>query len=160
MTKCNDLNLNAFHDGELPESDRGRVEVHLRECEACNRELAWIRETSRLLQSAPIDDITPEELARVHDAVDGIDDYRVFRIGGTLGLIAASILIIGMAWLNAIPTSGTNPGAPGPVASGPTPEAWERTAVTLRVYAPAADGIQKHDSDFADYMLDGLAMGR
>jgi hypothetical protein len=30
--------------------------------------------------------------------------------------------------------------------------------VTLRVYAPATDGIQKQGLDFADYMLDGLAM--
>jgi len=158
MNECDVQNLGAYHDGELADADRARVEAHLRTCESCRAELGAIREASRLLREARFDDLTAQELAGLHHAVDEVDDYRVWRIGGTLGLIAASILIIGMAWLNALPSPGTGSGGNTTVASRPQP--WERMAVTLRVYPPLPTGnaIQPHDLDAAEFMLDGLAL--
>jgi anti-sigma factor RsiW len=161
MTDCDVQILSAYHDGELPGADRTRVEAHLRECASCAAELAGIRESSRLLREAPFDELTANDLANLHGAVDDVDDYRIWRVGGSLGLVAASILIIGMAWLNALSSPARN-SAQTPLAVSPSSQSWERTAVTLRVYPPlpSNDAIQPHDDQLADYMLEGLAMGK
>jgi anti-sigma factor RsiW len=161
MTQCDVQILSAYHDGELAEADRSRVEAHLRECPSCVEELAAIAESSRLLREAPFDELSATQLANLHAAVDDVDDYRIWRIGGSLALIAASILIIGMAWLNAMPTPERS-GNPTQIATTPAAESWERTAVTLRVHPPlpSNDAIQRHDDQLADYMLEGLALGK
>jgi anti-sigma factor RsiW len=162
MTECDVQILSAYHDGELADADRMRVEAHLRECASCAAELAAMRESSRRLHEAPFDELTTAELAKLHDVVGDIDDYRIWRIGGSLALVAASILIIGMAWLNAMPSPAGSSQAT--IASTPpsSSQSWERTAVTLRVYPPlpSNDAIQPHDDQLADYMLEGLAMGK
>ena len=159
MTECDVQILSAYHDGELTDAERIRVEAHLRDCPTCSAELASIRESSRMLREAPFDELTTTDLTKLHDAVDDIDDYRIWRIGGSLALVAASILIIGMAWLNALSSPAQNP-TPTPLAVSPSSQSWERTAVTLRVYPPlpSNDTIQRHDDQFPDYMLEGLAM--
>ena len=161
MTECDLQILGAYHDGELAEADRSPVEAHLRECPACAAELAGIREASRLLRAAKFDELNAAELANLHAAVDEVDDYRIWRIGGSLALVAASILIIGMAWLNAMP-SPARESSQTPLAVAPAAESWERTAVTLRVYPPLPSNgvIQPHDDQLADYMLEGLALGK
>jgi anti-sigma factor RsiW len=165
MTECDHQILSAYHDGELSGADRLRVEAHLRECASCAAELAGIRESSRLLREAPFDELTRDDLANLHAAVDDVDDFRIWRIGGSLGLIAASILIIGMAWLNALPTPGrdSTTGQTTVVTTMPASQSWERTAVTLRVYPPLPStdsAIQPHDDQAVDFMLEGLAMGK
>jgi len=164
MTDCDVQILSAYHDGELPDADRSRVDAHLRECSACAAELAAIGESSRMLREAPFDELNQQDLANIHAAVDEVDDFRIWRIGGSLALIAASILIIGMAWLNAMPAVSRS-GAPSPLAVSPpsSSQSWERTAVTLRVYPPLPsthDAIQPHDDQVIDYMLEGLALGK
>jgi anti-sigma factor RsiW len=165
--ECDVQLLSAYHDGELTDADRTRVEAHLRECDACSVELADIRESSRLLRSAPFDELTRADLDNLHGAIDDADDFRVWRVGASLGLVAASILVIGMAWLNALPSRTAAPigggGAVATTATTPASQSWERTAVTLRVYPPlpAADhSIQSYDAQLADYMLEGLALGK
>ena len=163
MTQCDLQILSAYHDGELTDADRVRVEAHLRDCASCAAELAGIRESSRLLRETPFDELTPADLANLHASVDEIDDYRIWRIGGSLGLVAASILVIGMAWLNALPSPNRAPAGQTPLAVAPQPQSCERTAVTLRIYPPLptdADAIQPHDAHLADLMLEGLAMGK
>ena len=166
---CDVQLLSAYHDGELEGADRARVEAHLRQCDACASELAGIRESSRLLREAPFDELTRADLEKIRHAVDDVDDYRIWRIGGSLGLVAASILVIGMAWLNALPSrtmtptgGGTNVATTTTTTTQPAFQAWERTAVTLRVYPPlpAHDSIGPHDAQLADYMLEGLALGK
>jgi anti-sigma factor RsiW len=161
MTECDVQILGAYHDGELPDADRARVDAHLRECPSCAAELAGIREASRMLREAPFDELSSAQLAKIHNAVEDVDDYRIWRIGGSLGLIAASIFVIGMAWLNAMPSPARNSNQTT-VATTPASQSWERTAVTLRVYPPlpSNDAIQPHDDQLADYMLEGLAMGK
>jgi anti-sigma factor RsiW len=162
MTECDLQILGAYHDGELADADRLRVEAHLRECPSCATELAALGESSRLLREAPFDELTAADLSKIHDAVDDIDDYRIWRIGGSLALVAASILIIGMAWLNALSSPARNISQTAVVSTPSSSQSWERTAVTLRVYPPmpSNDAIQPHDDQLADYMLEGLAMGK
>src|SRR5687768_16142829 len=119
MTECDVRILGAYHDAELSDADRTRVQAHLRECPACGAELAGIRESSRLLHDAPLDDLSAADLANLHVAIDDVDDYRVWRIGGSVGLVAASILVIGMAWLNALPAPRANPAGGTSVATTP-----------------------------------------
>src|SRR5688500_12096597 len=98
MPSCDQQPLGAYVDGELSIEERARVEAHLRECAACAREVALIREAGRRLAEYPFEDISPRELDNLHRAVaDASDDGRVMRIGGTVGVIAASILIVGVA---------------------------------------------------------------
>jgi anti-sigma factor RsiW len=154
MSPCNEQLLGAYFDDELAPEARFRVEAHLRDCPACARQLEMLRDASRLLRDYPFQDITGRERMRLHEAVDAAIDRPIWRIGASLGLIAASILIVGLAWLNAL-VPGTAPVNSSPVASAPAAEQWEKVAMTLRTdWAPtqAEDQVQ-----LADSMVAGLS---
>ena len=154
MSACDEQLLGAYFDGELAPEARQRVEAHLRDCPACARQLEMLRDASRLLRDYPFEDITDRERMRLHQAVDAAIDRPIWRIGASLGLIAASILIVGLAWLNALSPAGkptVAASAPNTVAPG---ESWEKVAMTLRTdWAPtrAEEQIQ-----LADGMMKGL----
>jgi len=93
---------------------------------------------SQLIGAMHPDDMTADELARVHDAVDAAQDLEseidrpaVLRIAGFLLATAASILIISSAWLLEVPPSS----APR-IGLGPTVPAWQYAAVDPRETAP------------------------
>jgi anti-sigma factor RsiW len=164
VSECDEQILGAYHDGELTVADRARVEQHLATCARCSASLARLHEASQLFASYPFKDITSDELNRLHAAIDeegreeAGEEAVLFRIGGTLGLIAASILVVGFAWLRTLPSSP----APGqatvstPVAVNPTNEpAWERVAVTLRPDPASPDQDQSQMAE-ADFMADQL----
>jgi hypothetical protein len=46
--------LSAYMDGELPPTDRARVEKHLQECESCTEHLQELRQTVRLVRELPL----------------------------------------------------------------------------------------------------------
>src|SRR5215475_3372679 len=99
MSECDEQLLGAYHDGELNHADRARFEQHLATCPSCSAELARLRDASQLTVDYPFQDITAKELKNLHQAIDeSNEDQFVLRIGGTLGLIAASILVVGFAW--------------------------------------------------------------
>src|SRR5690349_1789363 len=103
--------LAAYHDGELGPADRARVESHLLACASCATELRLLRETSRRFADERFDDLAPDELARLHAAIDEAESDRpLLRIAGAIGVIAASILIVSCAWLMDLPrgTSGAS----------------------------------------------------
>ena len=177
MSPCDEQLLSRFLDDELSASQRSDVEAHLAACPACAGHVSFLRETSGLLRAYPFEDLTPVELGRLHRAVseevsDDAGEEKVWRIGGTLGLIAASVLIVGVAWLKQLPAaSSTQQGGTG-VATGPrTPlQPWERAAVTLRpdpswylVDQPGGvgrfDDVQLAEANvqLADWMIAGLA---
>ena len=176
MSRCDQEQfLSAYHDGELAADDRARVEQHLRDCPACTRELEQIRAASLLLREYPFQDLTPGELRDLHDAIEDAGDRQIWRIGGSVGLIAASILVIGLTWLNVLPDRpqpNAMPTPAGPIAAGPAQD-WQRIAMTLRpdplrtddtmgpTYArgdigPVAAGVPRYDTGLADYMVEGL----
>jgi anti-sigma factor RsiW len=157
MSPCDEQLLGAYFDDELAPDARLRVETHLRDCPACARQLEMLRDASRVLREYPFEDITDRERMRLHEAVDAAIDRPIWRIGASLGLIAASILNVGLAWLNAL-SPGSPPRTSGPVASAPATAAaenWETVATTLRTeWAPtqAEDQVQ-----MADAIVKGLA---
>ncbi len=54
--------LEAYHDRELEESRRERVEAHLQACESCRAELNRLQALSHLLQASPLPEgFTPPE---------------------------------------------------------------------------------------------------
>jgi anti-sigma factor RsiW len=154
MSACDEQLLGAYFDGELAPDARQRAEAHLRDCPACARQLAMLSDASRLLRDYPFEDISDRERIRLHQAVDAAIDRPIWRIGASLGLIAASVLIVGLAWLNAL-SPVSRPVAEAPVAV--KSDSWERVAMTLRAdWAPtqAEDQVQ-----LADSMVKGLAPG-
>lgn len=153
MSVCDEqLLLSAYLDGELDAAARDRVEQHVRGCAACAAELGMLRDASRQLREYPFEGIRADELADLHRVVEEAGEQRIWRIGGTIGLIAASVMIIGMAWLKALPAPSGAAGATVAVQSAKPQAAWEKTAVTLR-----AEPLYSND---ADWMLEQLAMGR
>lgn len=143
--------LSAYLDGELDAAARAVVEEHLRTCGDCRAELQFLRETSQQLRDYPFENLSPAELDRIHAAVsESVEEPRLLRIGGTIGVLAASVLIVGMAWLKALPTS--SPATPdGQIIASAPSESWERMAMTLR-----PEPILSND---ADWMLEQLALG-
>jgi anti-sigma factor RsiW len=160
MDRCDRQLLEAYRDGELDAAGRARVERHLAECPECARALAELSELSQMLSGYSFQDITEDELAAVHQAVEDAQVQRVWRIGGSLGLVAASILIVSLAWLNAVPPAPARL-RPRMTVSAP---AWEQVATTLRAGPlPAGDAnpeMRLATSEASDpllnLMLDGL----
>jgi len=166
MDRCDRQVLEAYRDGELDAAARARVEQHLASCPDCARELQELGKLSQMLASYSFQDITPQELRAVHQAVDDAQVQRVWRIGGSLGLVAASILIVSLAWLNTVPPVRTRL-RPQTTVSAP---AWEQVATTLRAgplpgdidNRPRGEQIQLAeaqytDAQLAEWMLDGLS---
>ncbi|MCL6499170.1 MAG: zf-HC2 domain-containing protein [Firmicutes bacterium] len=60
-----ELLLPWFVAGTLPEPERSAVEEHLRGCEVCRREEAWLRGVADAVRSRPVPSPAPELGARV-----------------------------------------------------------------------------------------------
>lgn len=164
LSSCDPSRLSAYLDGELDAAAREQVESHLAACPSCSAELESLRSVSSAVASYRFDDLRPEELARLHQAIDNsmIEvDPAIWRLGGTLGLIAASILVVAGTWLAVLPAS--RPGQQSQqttVATADVP-AWERTAMTLNVehVRQADDPIYLADAQLDDWMLNALKTG-
>ena len=155
--------LGAFFDGELSADERRRVEAHLRKCPQCTEQLQMIRQASQVLAQHSWDDLKPAELRRVHEAIDREAERPILRIGGTLGLVAASVLIVSCAWLMELPAANSGGTQRQTTVAAAPAEPWEQVATTLR-----ADPLQQQASDdttqladadakLADWMLEGLS---
>jgi hypothetical protein len=105
-----------------------------------------------------------------HAAVDvaAAEDARFTRTAATIAVIAASVLIIGLAWLRVLAPQPSAPQPPGLPLAGTwssREQAWERVATTLRPdpltlpARPDPGGVTQNDgfdADVADWMLSGL----
>jgi anti-sigma factor RsiW len=162
MNRCDEQLLSAYADGELSPEHAAKVEDHLRQCASCAAALRQIREASRLLREYPFEDIRPDELRDAHAAIDSASDRPILRLGFTLGVLAASLLIVSCAWLMELPAAtrsdqSTNPST---MARSAPPPQWERMAMTLRADPlphPGDDTSQFADAQLADWMLKGLS---
>jgi anti-sigma factor RsiW len=152
--------LAAYHDGELDPPARAAVEEHLRACDACAAELSRIRAAALPLQALRNATPTPEQFSKFRAVVEeAADDGRTRRMAQSLAVMAASILIVGLAWLRVLapapPTSVTPPAVAARDA-----EPWEKVAVTLRAdpdaLPPTGENVAQSDVDFAEMMLQGL----
>jgi anti-sigma factor RsiW len=159
MSSCEPQLLSAYLDGELSPQQAQHVELHVRDCPQCARELEQMLEASRAIAEYPFDELRPDELARLHKAIDERADQPVWRLGVILSGLAASILVISATWLAELPPR--IPVVHSGFATTVQPENWEKLATTLRVSplpleAPDRSEIQVADAQFAQWMLSGL----
>lgn len=124
MSQCSlQTSLESFYDGQARPEVAREIERHLPTCAACAAELERLAQLSDLLGTIRPEPIRADELARLHQAVDGVEDRGVLRLVAGLSAIAASILIISSAWLY----DGPRPVNRTIVDRAPQPS-WERMA--------------------------------
>jgi anti-sigma factor RsiW len=149
MQTCETELLSAFVDGELEPAAMERIASHVATCAICQAEVNALRELSAAFASAPFDDLRPIERARLHQTLEEKADAPIWRIGGAMGLIAASILVVAGTWLVSIPSKAPRPGGPVIAANA---EEWEQIASSLRVEVPG------NEPQIDQWMLDQLAL--
>jgi anti-sigma factor RsiW len=149
MDHCEPQLLSSFVDGELEPAAMERVASHVATCGACQAEVKALRELSAGFAAVPFDGLKPIERARLHRKLDEQVDAPIWRIGGAMGLIAASILVVAGTWLVTIPANAPRPGGPT-VATNL--EEWEQIASSLRVEVPG------NEPQIDQWMLDQLAL--
>lgn len=132
--------LNAYHDAELGDAEAHELERHLETCMTCQAELEEIQAVSEAFAGLAASATSPAAMARAHAAADAASEligsaaesrHVLFRVAGLLTAVAASVLLVGSAWLLEPPAAPTGIGA---VVIGPTPAPaaeWERIAMTL-----------------------------
>jgi anti-sigma factor RsiW len=166
------LLLAAYHDGELDPPARRRVEDHLRDCPTCAAELERLAAASRLLHPLRAEFPDRRTLRHFHEAIDdaAADDARFVRTAASIAVIAASVLIVGLAWLRVLaPQPATAPAPPTGAGLAGTwssrEQAWEHVATTLRPdpltlpARPDRTGVAAnygYDAGVAEWMLSGL----
>jgi anti-sigma factor RsiW len=91
--------LEAYHDGELPPPRHQAIERHLPQCPVCVSELAELASTSELLASSPRTGLSQIALHRLHRKVDDLMEEGMLRLIRVLSAVAASVLVVGSAWL-------------------------------------------------------------
>jgi anti-sigma factor RsiW len=124
--------LSAYHDGELPGAAMREMDLHVETCVACAAELEEIREVSRSFSEMAAEDLSSAAMARAHAVAEGAAaelGSPVLRVAGLLTALAASVLLVGSAWLREPPAGDGQPSKVA-VAPAPAPE-WERVAMTL-----------------------------
>ena len=159
MNGCEPSLLSAYLDGELDRAATERVAAHLKECAVCAAELASLRELSRSLAGVRVPELSADELDRIHQALDESVDAPVWRLGGMIGVIAASILVVSATWLVTLPArSPVRTMTQETVASTAQLADWEQVAVTLRVEPPQVgeDRVYLADAHLDEWMLEGL----
>ncbi len=156
--------IDAYHDGELDSASAAEVEQHLTLCAICQSELRELRELSSLAKNIGSSGVSPVGMARIHRAIDDEQESApsVLRIAGMLTGLAASILIIGSAWLWETPPAHAN-GRDIIVISSPEQPAMN-LAMNLEPALPlprspweVQDQQMIADARLADWMVEGLS---
>jgi anti-sigma factor RsiW len=100
MTPCPTSNeLSAYHDGQLPADRRDAIASHLAACSSCTLELSRLVALSQLFAQTVRPHLSQIARYRLHAAADAAMERGLIRIGWSLSGIAASVLIVGSAWL-------------------------------------------------------------
>jgi len=156
--------LHAYYDGQLAAEPSRQIREHIAGCQICAQELDELAKLSRALAMVQFGEMTPLELARLHRNLDVSTQRGILRLAGALSAVAASVLIISLAWLSQTPASRTVIGT----VQGPTHslEAWERLAMGENVPAGAPNpgglpdrgvaAAQAADRNLTNWMLDNL----
>ena len=155
--------ISAYHDGELDQAASKAIELHLHTCEECTEELESLRQVTSAMADFDPGQMTPIELARLHRELDRADEGSLVRF--TVGLIgmAASVLIISLAWIGQPTTQPTRTSSNLPQV---LPQ-WQRLALGEPLQAPyihdesgvpiPETGVAKGpDKDTIEWMLSGL----
>ena len=107
MADCEyQVRVHAYHDGELTPPERQAVEVHLRACPVCARELEGLRRMSALFASARLPELSPAAIQRLHRGkVRGASapaltlEPALVRTSEFFATAAAAMLLLCAAWL-------------------------------------------------------------
>lgn len=157
MSECShQTSLESFYDGQAGPQVAREIERHLPTCAACAGELERMAQLSQLLGTIRPEPIRADELSRLHQAVDGVEDRSVLRLVAGLSAIAASILIISSAWLY----DGPRPANLTVVAA--RQQTWEQLASSGRADEPInarTMGTARNDKlrrDTTDWMVVGM----
>ena len=146
--------LDAYFDGELGQDAAREVAGHVGGCADCGRYVAELGDMSRLFGQRPRPrDITPSELSRLHRAVDRVYSQPLLRLAVAVSAVAASILIISLAWLSVLSSPRTVDVVVSPVVEEPT---WERLAAGEGpALIPGDKQTGMADNATINWMLDG-----
>ena len=100
MTPCpSNLELSAYHDGELDAARREELEQHLAYCMACVAQLSELQMLSGMFAMAPSPVLSQMGMGRLHRAMDGEMDQGIMRLARVLSAIAACVVLVGSFWL-------------------------------------------------------------
>jgi anti-sigma factor RsiW len=136
MTSCGQQHLlEAYHDGELDADARVRFETHLQTCASCAAELDRLRAASEPLRRLRAERLSPQQLEAIHQRLEGVtaeDDSRTMRLAATMAVLAASVMLIGLAWLRVLTPAPQTPVRTISSSPPPSDRAWERVAMTLQ----------------------------
>ena len=91
--------LDSFHDGELDETSRARIESHLIECPECAAELERLQAVSRLFTASPVPRLSQIAVYRLHRRTDEAMEEGLLRIMRVFSAVAACLLVAGSALL-------------------------------------------------------------
>jgi anti-sigma factor RsiW len=142
---CSSVDLKAYVLGELPESEKGLVAGHLRECASCGEEMERLSLTHLALVSLR-DEEVPRRIAFVSDKIFEPRWWqRVWRSGPAMGFASAALLacaILAHGFIRPAPLTG-------PPATVDTAAVERRVAtqVSERVNAIVAQAVTKAVSD-------------
>lgn len=96
------LELSAYHDGELDAARRAEIDRHLLECAACLAQLSELQLLSGMFASAPMPALSEAGFRRVHAKVDSAMEQGIIRLARVLSAVAACIVLIGSFWLTRV----------------------------------------------------------
>lgn len=153
--------LGPYVDGELNAEQEAEIEAHLGACDACRAEVGEIRELSHLAGAISTDGMSVAAIRRIHQAVDADQRLIIFRVAGILTGLAASVLVIGSAWMAEFPGAAQRIPAQTIVIDVEHAKAWEQVALGRE---PLPTGVVEWDdrsrlaaeSSMASSILEGL----
>jgi anti-sigma factor RsiW len=102
---CDGVKLQAYHDGELPPSERAEVESHLNACDHCRTALAELRELSSAFAEVSLPELPGPVMSRLHGVWPksrAASDRAVRRITGWMTAVAAAVLAFGLIHTRAL----------------------------------------------------------
>jgi anti-sigma factor RsiW len=122
------INLNAYYDGELPPAESKAIASHIETCPACQLELVKLAELSQHIRAfdEPTPRISQIEMARLKGAVlkqPALQVSGLMPVARWLMRFAAALLIAGGAAVFVTTQNTSN------AAATATPATWEEAAV-------------------------------
>ena len=150
--------VDAYYDGELDGEALAGFEAHLTDCAACREELESLRSLTGHFSTTTTSELISSELRDLYAIAKKPAERPLGGFAVGLLATAASLLVVGTAWLMEIPRLA--PATPT-VAVREVPD-WEQFAMGGPVTpAPGLDDrTAVAENDLADWMLSGLSAGR
>ena len=137
--------VSAYHDGELPEEERVRLEAHVARCASCARELEELRELSRALSGTHIPGAPAAVFERWHGTVATVRERVLIGMAEALTAAAAVVLAACASWVWY--------GSGKTEASVTMPNTWELAAVGVGDESTTSDTQQ-----FVQWMVRDLSL--